>query len=166
MADLLSHSLLAYLLGGRTPSRRAMLLLITGTILPDVLAHLPLVRFVFLPRAWRFDVPIWVRDGFFVFHSPLPYALLIWAVALCLPAAGRRQAFISLLLGGWLHIAVDLLQLHLAGSPYFPAYPLLRGRWELGLFGTEASLYALPMLLALATYTALWRWRKHRHSVP
>ena len=76
-------------------------------------------------------------------------------LALLFPEAHRRQVLIALLGGMALHMGLDLLQDHL-GQGYLLGFPFVRGSFELGWIGSEATVPAAPFLLALA----FWSWRR------
>lgn len=168
MPDLATHTLLSYLLAASERRRRALLLFLAGSVLPDAV-RIPAVATVFLRRipglgeGAGYDLPASFETGLFVFHSPIPYALLCWGLALLFPPPDRWIALSRLVLGGWLHIACDLLQWHIGPGAYFPTYPIGRRSWELGLIGTEDSLYAIPVLAVAALWVAIRRRRQPSH---
>jgi len=160
VADLVTHVLSAQWVAtarGRLLPRPALVL---GTMLPDYVANGPIValRVVepFLP--WR--LPLWLPDALTGFHAPILYALLCWWLAALVPRARRDGVFGALFLGGLLHIAIDLLQDHVAPGAYYPAYPLWRHPWHLGVLHNEGSLLLMP-LFAAATLVVAWPgWRR------
>lgn len=150
MPDLITHSLVGYLAGFRLRSRRILLWLVGGSILPDVAS----VGVLFAGRVGHDlageSLPDWIWDGSYVFHMPIPFTLLCWFLVLLLPERHRPTIFPALLIGGWIHLGLDYLQLHVGPDPYHPLYPLSAWSWEAGWFWTETSLYAVPFLALLA----------------
>lgn len=165
MADLISHSLLAYAVAARAPTPRASLWFVAGTVLPDAISRLPALALHGVADLASIDVPDPLFLGFDVLHTPVPYLLLCWLLALLAPAASRFLLFRCLALGGALHIAVDVLQRHLGGS-YRLGYPFTLRSWEAGVFWTEDSIYAIPVLVPLALAVGVWRRRTGRSTPP
>lgn len=147
---------MAYLAYARAPSTRLSLWFVAGTVLPDAASRLPAQVLHLLADVTAVVVPDPVYLGFDVLHTPFPYLLLCWALALLAPRPSRLPLLLCLLGGGLLHIAVDVLQRHV-GSAYRLGYPFTAASWEAGLFWTEDSLYAIPVLVPLSLLA--WRWR-------
>lgn len=159
MADLLTHSLAAYLLNARAKSTRASLVFIGGTLLPDALNVMSSTLLKGLGRVLNISTPEWVEYGLRIFHAPMAFALVCWLLVFALPERERKSWFIWLTLGGWLHIAVDTLQYHLEGPVYALLYPFSTRLFEWGLIGTEDTLLAAPALVLIGL--GVWYWRKN-----
>lgn len=150
MPDLITHSLVGYLAGLRLRSPRTLLWLVGGSILPDVVSVGVLLAGRVGQRLVGDVIPHWIWDGSYVFHMPIPYFVLCWLLVLLVPERHRSALFPPLLLGGWLHMLLDYLQLHVGPDPYHPLYPVSSWGWEAGWFWTETSLYVVPVWLAAA----------------
>lgn len=158
MPDLVTHSLVGYLAGFRLRSRRMLLWLVAGSILPDAASVSVLFAGRLGHRLLGDVVPAWIWNGSYAFHMPIPFALLCWFLVLWVPERQRPTLLPPLLLGGWLHLGLDYLQLHVGPDPYHPFYPATSWGWEAGWFWTETSLYAVPVLAVGAC--GVWLWRR------
>ncbi len=159
MADLITHCLCGYLLYLAAPTRRHSLWFVAGNALPDLVSRLPAQGTYALSVVTGVEVPDPVYLGWDVLHNPFPYLLLCLWLALLAPASSRALLFRSLLLGGWLHVGVDVLQRHMGGA-YRLGYPFTLTMWEAGLFWTEDSIYSIPVLVPLAMVGGWWRARR------
>lgn len=165
MSDLLSHSLAAYIVRARpSASRRAVVLFVTGTVLPDAASHVPNFGMRVMNLLTGFEFPKWFDHAFYMFHSPIPVAAFCWFLALWVPGSGlpgspRREVFSNLTLGAWLHLALDIVQRHVSPITYFPFYPFSQFTGELKWMWTEHSIYAIPLLLLIAAWVARRRRR-------
>ncbi len=157
MADLVSHGLTGWILGVRRLDRPSLGWLVAGTLLPDLASRLPRLALHFGVEGGLVassGTTLRLIEGLEFPHTPAGLVLVVGLVAVALPELlvlplSRRRVAAMLGAGGALHLALDLLQLHLA--PAYPlAYPFTIDRWELGWVSTEASLIALPLLVAAA----------------
>lgn|GEM_PF-2117626 len=170
MADLLSHALLAHIVGRGRTAESVLPWLLTGSLLPDLVSPAPrhLLRLVAPRVGWSItdqgplDV---VFEGLLALHSPFPLLALTAALALALPARlvrppGRWAVFGWTSLGCALHLLVDVTQRH-PRPGYRLLYPFDDTAWELGWVTRDASLWALPVLFALSLLVER-RFRKRR----
>jgi len=139
--DPLTHVCIAYLAGRAVRLRRGLAVFLIGTLLPDVIT----------------SVPSTVLGGYWFFapaHTPV--GVLVWgyAASLLFRREDRRLAFICLAAGGWLALALDALQDHVAGG-YMLLFPFSWAEYELHLIGPEASLSWLPFLVPAVVLVAL-----------
>ncbi|MFQ5527874.1 MAG: hypothetical protein ACE5GX_16650 [Thermoanaerobaculia bacterium] len=164
MADLLTHLLTAGWLPIRRNREWRLSNVALGALLPDIISNLPIV--ILRPAAnWlSITVPRWLPDALTAFHSPLLFCLLVAWLAALAPKASRMFFFRELSSGGLLHIAIDLLQDHVVPGAYFPGFPISKRPWDLGVFHTEHTLLALPIvaLLTLVVYLRSHRARPER----
>jgi len=139
--DPLTHVCIAYLAGRAVRLRRGLAAFLIGTLLPDVLT----------------SVPTTVLGGYW-FWAPAhtPVGVLVWgyAASLLFRREDRRLAFACLVAGGWLAVALDVLQDHISGG-YMLLFPFSWAEYELHLIGPEASLSWLPFLVPAAVLVAL-----------
>lgn len=162
MADLLTHGAVAWLLGTALVRREERPLLVTGTLLPDLLSRVPGILATGLAMRWE-GMPEVLRLGWEPLHMPVGMVLASAALAVCFEPGTQRRA-LGLLLGGMLlHLAVDLLQAHM-GAGYLLAFPLSHAHWELGLVGSEDSVLLAPVLLGLVVLQALRERRGARQG--
>jgi hypothetical protein len=133
-----THFAAAYLLGNLFPRGRATVLFYVGAVLPDVLVR---------PAGFLFHRPIY--SGLQPLHLPLGYLLAVLFISLFFEDRLRKKAFLLLLLGGFLHLAMDALQLHVGGRGYLLLFPFSWTTFEAGWFRPEASLPLVPYLLPL-----------------
>ena len=129
-----------------------------GVVLPDLAARTPGEALERLDMI-GIVVPDALMMCWSILHMPLPYALLCTAIAMGFGARDRLGVWLSLLAGGFLHFAVDILQDH-HGQGYFLLYPCSEGRFELGLIHSEATVAMAPWLGLLTAICWAIRWRK------
>ena len=156
MADLFTHTCVAVL--ARLPQRHArwVATFVAGTCLPDI-ARVPAM--VLTKARWTLpEIPEWRCYVWAPLHLPLGIAGGSYLVALLFPEVQRRRAFVELLLGGMLHLAVDLTQSHF-GMGYLLFFPFSEWDFELGWIGSEATVLIVPWLVPLTAGLAWWRWR-------
>jgi len=156
VADLITHGCVAVLfrLGQQSPGGVASF--VAGTCLPD-LSRVPAMLFTRL----RYDapwIPEWLCYVWGPLHVPVGVLLQSYGVALLFRDEQRRAAFLNLVLGGFLHLAVDVLQFHF-GQGYLLLFPFSTWDWELGWIGSEATVPLVPVLLPLTSWLAWRRWR-------
>ncbi len=131
--------------------------LVVGSMLPDLLARaapLALQRLA----ARGVPVPPGLPAAFMPLHLPYGMVLCAYLLAQLAPARDRPRAFIAWGLGMGLHLLLDLLQDH-QGVGFALLFPWSWKGYELPLYGSEASVMALPVLLPLAALAARSRWR-------
>ncbi|NCG22021.1 MAG: hypothetical protein GWP91_23650 [Rhodobacterales bacterium] len=157
MADLITHMasvlLPASLIGGRYVPAVTF-----GVVLPDLAARMPGEVLEQLDIA-GISVPDVLIMGWSILHMPIPYALMCTAIAMGFAARDRRGVWLSLLMGGAIHFAVDILQDH-HGLGYLLLYPFSEGRFELGLIHSEATVSFAPWLGLLTVICWAIRWQK------
>ncbi len=165
MADLVTHSLTAVLIRGRRRVDAVTFWLVTGVILPDLLSRAPFVA-LRLIQDWGFLASVSLEDerlllGLNLPHTPAGILLVSVLLSMVLPQwlttpLPRPRLACWIALGGLVHLAVDLLQLHLVDG-YFLFYPFSVRPFELGLVRSDGSVLALPVLLAVcALFAAPW----------
>jgi hypothetical protein len=147
--DLFAHFASGYLPGNSRPGLRFDALLVTGTILPDLLTRVPEI---FLDRFLGFSV----YHFFNALHTPAGLGLFCYLLCLFFPAEGRSTVFTSLFAGSMLHFILDLMQAQFYNGVYMPFFPLSLETMQWGLFHYNSSLYLFPLLLLL-TITTYWR---------
>lgn len=167
MPDLITHGSVALLLGFALVGRRRAPLLplfVAGTLLPDVLARVPAIVFGELHSKLT-PLPMGLLYGWDPMHQPFGMALAASIFSLLLPPTGRARAFLLLLGGMLLHLALDLLQFH-EGAGHMLLFPFSERTWEIGVIGSEDSvLVAIPLAL-LAALVAVLRRRIPRPERP
>ncbi len=165
MADLVTHALTAVLVRGRRRVDAVTLWLVTGVILPDLLSRAPFVS-LRLIQDMGFFASLSLDDdrlhlGLNLPHTPAGIFLVSVLISVVLPQwlatpLPRLHLASWITLGGLLHLAVDLLQLHLVDG-YFLLYPFSVRPFEFGLVRSDGSVLALPVLLAVcALVVAPW----------
>ena len=166
MADLLSHTLVNYLVGHRLP-RPELRWLVGGAILPDLSSRgLPITLHGLNLRVGRLlgtDAGVAFNVSLELMHSLFGAAFLAVVLAAVLPAhvlgLSRRRAAWMFWLGGLLHVGLDLVQSHVLPG-YHPFYPLTKVAWELGWMSPYLSPLFWPVLLPAAWLARSWR-RRH-----
>jgi len=153
VADLLTHTAGAWLLkevAGQLPATRPWAnhraLFVVGAVAPDALGRIPWVVLGTIHQKVG-GVPAWMAYIWEPLHMPLGMLLMAWIGSLAMVPHLRAHAFRNLGGGMLSHLALDLAQSHMGvGYPLF--FPLSMAHWELGLWGTEATVWvAIPLFL-------------------
>ena len=144
MPDLATHITVAYLANKRAQLSAPMIM--TGAVLPDI------------SRAMLFILP-YHRYHLEAFHAPLTTLALAALLCLGFRPGTRRFVLLSVVIGAATHYLLDLFQYHYSGG-YYWFFPFSLARYEIGIAGTEDSLFVLPLLLIVAGIL-IWR-EKHR----
>jgi hypothetical protein len=136
MPDLVTHFAAAYFL--KVPNRwsRFRVPFYLGALLPDLLAR---------PLSIIFPTISYVADSL---HTPVVSVIVCLLIAQFFEREIRSGVRINLLLGIFLHFALDLLQKHITAS-YYWFFPVSWKSFELGLFWPEDSLKVVPVLVIL-----------------
>lgn len=156
MPDLVSHVALGYSAKKISPWKRGMMWFILGSCLPDLAARGGRTVLKIWANAAGSDYPMNWMTGVGVFHEPAGYAVLcLWMVYL-FPRPERELIFSNLLGGGLFHYFLDIFQYHITPG-YMPFAPCSSFTFELGLVGTETSLYLVPLWVSVAGL--IWYYR-------
>jgi len=164
MADLASHFLVNHIVGVRVVDRTRLGFLISGALMPDLASRVPRVLLTAAVEGGWIDSSrgtFRTMLGLDFPHTPVGVALLAGLIALLLPRRlaqppGRASVAKMLCFGGWIHLGIDALQVHLMPG-YRYLYPFSIQAFEIGWISTEHSLVALPILLLIA-----WRLGRGR----
>jgi hypothetical protein len=81
-------------------------------------------------------------------HTPLGIAVLCLLLSFFFAEEGRKEVFISLLAGSFLHLFLDLFQKHLQ-PPYTLLFPFSWRTFEFGLFWPETIVSMVPLWLVI-----------------
>ncbi len=157
MPDLVTHACTGFLVKAATRGD-LVAAFVAGSVLPDLLSRAP-VELLLLVDTHLFPVPemliyIWAP-------THLPTGMVLWSMAFSFLYAEsrRKRAFLNLLAGALLHLVLDLLQSH-QGLGYFVFFPFYDKPMELGLLGTESTVWLAPPLVLLTWMV----WRRRRHE--
>ena len=145
MSDLLAHIAVSRLAAGRVRNRTIVLLVLVGTALPDVVAKTLLLV---VDASWITTLPT---------HSIAGIVLMAFGASFLIEERIRAAAFLALLAGESLHVALDSLKHSLTGATYL-LLPFSSRGYEAGLFASEDSLYVAPLAIAILLFFA-WRDR-------
>jgi hypothetical protein len=137
MADLLAHAATAYAPGRSLRDARLRALLYVAVCLPDLL---------YKGALYLLGASTWFSE---IFHSPLALVPLSYAAALLFEETWRKRAFWTLLLGGWLHVAVDFGKDYLGSGVIAWAFPFSMHTAELGWYEAEQTVLLMAPALAL-----------------
>jgi hypothetical protein len=171
MPDLMTHLAVSYLVKRAVSPRKHMVPFLLGSTLPDILSYLPLMFTVAGPPLLTGigspaseTLPTWVKhipDLFYPFHGIFTFLVLSCLAAFLFPARGRSGVFWNILLGGLLHLFMDLLQVNHNEIGYL-LFPFSWRSYSLGWIETESSLRALPFLGAAVLAVLLYDRSKRK----
>jgi hypothetical protein len=145
MPDLFAHFSSAYLPSRYQRLRQYDALLVLGTVLPDLLARIPIVIFV----RWM-DLP--VVYSFRALHSPIAMILVCYMISFLFERSTRIKSFYSLAAGSCIHLVLDLMQQQFFEGVYTPFVPFSLKTVQWGWFHYNASLLCFPLLLILVIF--------------
>ncbi|MDI6640418.1 MAG: zinc dependent phospholipase C family protein, partial [Methanocellales archaeon] len=134
--------LVAYLLVKVGKIEKYPSLIYLGTILPDVLTRFN--DFLMHDFNWFFT-PL---------HTPLVMFLTCLLITYLFEENRRKMVFISLMIGSFLHLFLDVLQIHWV-TTYYLFYPFSWEKFEFGLFWPHQSIYFIPVLLLMSVIILL-----------
>jgi len=143
MPDLLTHFLVAFLFVKLIKIERYKSLIYLGTILPDILTRCPV---------FAIDVILNIREFnwfFMPLHTPFGILLTCLFVTYFFDEKSRKFVFTNLMAGAFLHLFLDVLQIHW-GTAYYLFYPFSWVKFEIGLFWPHQSIYFIPVLSLVA----------------
>lgn len=152
MADLLVHYAVSRTasLGARGIVAAECLLL--GAVLPDVLAK-------------PFNILFQLGWATTASHAPLTWLAAAYVAAHAFRAPHRPAAFLGLLIGGWLHIGVDLLRETMGMGSIALFYPFSVESYQVGgWYFSEDSLQFAPWALVAIAAVEGWTWWRHRRA--
>ena len=135
MPDLITHCSVAYLF--KWIFRDKLALFVLGTILPDLLTR---GLFLIFPFLVPFLTPL---------HTPLVLIFVCYFLCLFFQESIRKGVFVALLSGSYLHLLLDLFQIHIGKEEYIWFYPFSWKSYEIGLFWPETSVLTIPLWLIL-----------------
>ena len=145
MPDLFTHFASAYLPSRHQRLRRYDALLVLGTILPDLLARIPIIIFV----RWL-DLP--VVYFFRALHTPIGIILACYMLSFLFERSIRFKSFLSLAIGSCIHLVLDLMQQQFFEGVYMPFLPFSIKTVQWGWFHYNASLIIFPLFLSLVIF--------------
>jgi len=157
VADLITHAATALLWRAWRPGPH-LPAFVAGSLLPDLLARVPAIGLTRLHDRLSVAVPELLINLWVPLHLPVGMLLSSYVLAQLFDVRVRVGVFRALLGGQALHLLLDLLQYHTTGG-YMLLYPLSSWSFELGVMGSEDTVYLAPPLSAL---TALVWWRRRR----
>ncbi|MFC2171615.1 metal-dependent hydrolase [Acidobacteriota bacterium] len=159
MPDLLSHSMAAWAASRVRSSRSTAWLVVTGTLLPDLLTRAPGTVMSALK-----DLLHLPREVFFLlspFHSPLFLLPVCALIAFMFEESLRRHLFLCLTGGMLFHIFMDLFQRQVGGG-YLLFFPLSAHKVQFGVAWGDYWAYWLVPLMVIALIVELARLRAER----
>ncbi len=162
VADLVTH-LCSVLIPGTLLPKPVVTALAVGTAVPDLAARLPAVGLGMIRRAGA-PIPGSADAVFEVCHMPVGIVLTSILLGTLVHPDQRRSATTALVLGGALHMAMDVLQNHF-GNGYYMCFPFSVSRWELGWIGSEATVPLAPWFASVTAvlWASRWLYDRRRH---
>jgi len=158
VADLLTHGAAAVLLKAGTRWHFCPVFVL-GTFVPDVFSRIPAIVLTWV-HLHLVALPPQVLTMWQPLHQPFGLFFLAYLLCLFFDVGQRRLVFWNLVGGMALHLGLDVLQDH-HGAGYQLGFPFTDAVWELGIIGSEATVWTAAPLAALAAFVA---WRRQAKS--
>jgi membrane-bound metal-dependent hydrolase YbcI (DUF457 family) len=133
MPDLFTHFVAARAPGILLRDRRLVALLVIGTFLPDLVAK---GLYWILLSGESFPVAT---------HSILGVGLLSYLACLFVDETLRRRGFAMLVLGGFIHLLLDMIKDNLGGGAVRPFLPFSAFAFELRWIDPENVVLLIPV---------------------
>jgi hypothetical protein len=153
MPDLFAHFSSAYLPSRYHKLQRYDALLALGAVLPDLVSRIPIIIFV----RWL-DLPI--VYFFRALHTPIGMILVCYLLSFLFERSIRFKSFLSLAIGSFLHLVLDLMQQQFFEGIYLPFIPFSMKAIQWGWFHYNASLLVFPLLL----FPVLFFWFRKKNN--
>ena len=145
MPDLFTHFASAYLPSRYQKFHQFDALLVLGAVLPDLISRIPILILVRL-----LDLPVvyFLR----ALHTPIGLILVCYILSFLFERSMRFKSFLSLAVGSFLHLVLDLMQRQFFEGIYMPFVPFSIKTAQWGWFHYNASLLVFPLLLVLVLF--------------
>lgn len=137
MPELVTHGIVAYAVGRLAKFQSLTLIVIGGTLLPDVIVRSASIFF-----KGKF---VWL---FLPLHTPFVLVILCYVVSLLYRVGERKRIFLASTLGVIIHLVLDSLQKHY-GLGYLWLFPFSWQKFEFGVFWPEESMFVIPIMIAI-----------------
>jgi hypothetical protein len=150
MADLFTHFVSARAPGVLLRDRHLVALLAIGTFLPDLASK---GLYWILQSGNTFAIGT---------HSILGVVLLSYLACLFVEEPLRRSGFVMLLLGGLIHLAVDMAKDNFGAGAVYPFLPFSPAAVEWGWIQSENVVYLIPLDAVILAAILLYERRRDR----
>lgn len=137
MPDLITHTIVAYLVRNRNIKIHNLIIYLLGAMLPD-LATRPFM-IIFPP----------LRHFFHAFHTPIALAIIIIVISYFFEESKQRLVIFLLSLGTLTHLFLDAMQQGVADRGYGWLFPFSYIDFRFGLFWPEDSISVLPFIILI-----------------
>jgi hypothetical protein len=151
MPDLITHLSIVYFSNRWLRIVKYSTLLYVGTIIPDILTTAPAIIF---PKT---------EFALYPFHTPLGLFILCLLLSFFFEEKWRKEIFISLIVGCYVHFTIDLLQKHMQPAYTF-LFPFSWRSFEIGILWPETIITFVPVWLAVICLIEILSRLKTRHG--
>jgi len=137
MPDLITHTLFVYPFKYRY--KKALLFILFGTILPDVLGR---IAGVFIPAS---PIVGWYQLSI---HTPFSMIFFIYAFSFLFFQEERKNVFIFLTLGTFIHFFLDFFQKIISlGNLWL--FPFSFKSFQVGIIWPDDTIFLIPILILI-----------------
>jgi len=137
MPDLITHTLFVYPLKKRFPKQ--IILLLSGAILPDVVGRIPGILIQNNSVVGNYQTSV---------HTPLVLILLVYSLSFFFPEKVRRDVFLFLSAGVFLHLFLDLFQ-RTNTYAYFWLFPFSLSWFQIPLIWPDETIFMIPIFIVI-----------------
>lgn len=137
MPDLITHTLFVYPLKKRFPKQ--IILLLSGAVLPDVVGRIPGILIQNNSLIGNYQTSV---------HTPIVLILLVYSLSFFFAEKVRREVFLFLLTGVFLHLFLDLFQ-RTNTYAYFWLFPFSLSWFQIPLIWPDETIFMIPVLVVI-----------------
>ena len=137
MPDGATHLLIQVIINQFSLFRNIYIYTLFGSIAPD----LSKILIRWLPPTER-----WL---FYPTHSPIFMGIFFYSISMLFHQKERLFLITWCMAGMIIHLLLDLFQINIGGGYYMPFFPISFKRVTLGFYGTEASIFLLPLTILI-----------------
>jgi hypothetical protein len=137
MPDLITHTL--FVLPLRYRYKKALLFILLGAILPDILGRIAGVFMSGSPIVGWYQLSI---------HTPFSLLLFTYSLSFFFPQRERRTIFTFLLIGITSHLFLDLFQKSI-GPGYLWFFPISFSSFQIPLIWPDDTIFLIPILILI-----------------
>jgi hypothetical protein len=133
MPDLFTHFTSGIIFAKTGIPKYRLALLVLGCSFPDILTRIPVIVF-------NLTFKINIENYLLPLHTPIGILISIYLFCFLFEEKNRKECFLYILFGAFLHLGLDVLQTQFFKSDYFLLFPFSFYAPEINLFYYDKSI--------------------------